>query len=55
MLGKPQKYTSKLKFRTQGGKLPLEEHVNHLRLGISSEDTHKAAKDRSIEGWVRSP
>lgn len=36
---KLKKDTDRLEFRTQGGKLTLEEYMNHLWLGISLEDT----------------
>lgn len=44
-------HTGRLKFRTQGGKLPLEECVNHLWLGINSDNTYKGAKDKPIQGF----
>lgn len=39
----------------QGGKLPLEEYMNHLRLGTSLEDTQEGANDKHVQGWIRSP
>lgn len=52
---KLKKDTDRLEFRTQGGKLTLEEYMNHLWLGISLEDTQKGAKEKSMQGWVRIP
>lgn len=49
-----KKHTGRLKFRTQGGKLPLKECANHLRL-CNSDNTYKGAKDKTIQGWGRSP